>query len=214
MDRIKKLCGYLDKCVTFADVGCDHGYCTEYMLKAGLCKRAVVTDISGKCLEKAKSLLKNYIKSGVVTAVCCDGLQGVGADADEVLIAGMGGEEIVKILKNSFIPKSFVLQPMRNLRTVREYLSGCGVHISLDEPFVSDGKFYFVIKGANSGKCSIYRGLQLDFGLNLAGETTKKYINSELSKKRGYLKRSLSDGARESIKGEIRVLEEALSYDG
>ena len=48
MDRIKKLCTYLQPCNIFADVACDHGYCAEYMLKNGLCERAVISDISEK----------------------------------------------------------------------------------------------------------------------------------------------------------------------
>ena len=31
--RIETLCSLLGKAKTFADVGCDHGFCSEYMLK-------------------------------------------------------------------------------------------------------------------------------------------------------------------------------------
>ena len=82
MDRIKTLCSYLDKCETFADVGCDHGYCTLYMLKNGLCRTAVISDISAKCLEKAQKLLKDYISENRVTAVCCNGLEKIDHDTE------------------------------------------------------------------------------------------------------------------------------------
>ena len=39
--RIETLCSLLTAAKSFADVGCDHGYCTEYMLKSGLCEKAV-----------------------------------------------------------------------------------------------------------------------------------------------------------------------------
>ena len=97
MDRIKKLCTYLQPCNTFADVACDHGYCAEYMLKNGLCERAVISDISEKSLSKAETLLSVYIKNGRCCAACCDGLEGLDVNTDEALIAGIGGEEIVKI---------------------------------------------------------------------------------------------------------------------
>ena len=32
--RIETLCSLLTAAEIFADVGCDHGYCTEYMLKS------------------------------------------------------------------------------------------------------------------------------------------------------------------------------------
>lgn len=210
MDRIDKLCSYLDKCTTFADVGCDHGYCTRYMLKKDVCTVAVISDISAKCLQKAEKLLAEYIKNGKVTSVYCNGLEGISKDTEQVLIAGMGGEEIVSIFKNSFIPQNFVLQPMKNIRAVREYLLSNGAEITVDEPFESGGKFYFVIKGKKSGKSTEYRESQLEFGLNLSSETTKKYIQSELTKKRAYLSRDLKDKAREKIEEEINFMEGVL----
>lgn len=211
MDRIDKLCSYLDKCKTFADVGCDHGYCTRYMLKNGLCAEAVISDISAKCLQKAENLLAEHIKNGKVTSVCCNGLEGISEETEQVLIAGMGGEEIVSIFKNSFIPRFFVLQPMKNIRAVREYLLSNGAEITVDEPFESGGKFYFVIKGKKSGKSSIYGGQQLEFGLNLSGEATQKYIKSELTKKRAYLERNLKIETRLTIEEEVRFMEGVLN---
>ena len=112
MDRIDKLCSYLDKCATFADVGCDHGYCSRYMLKNGLCESAVISDISAKCIQNAETLLDDYIKNGKVNSVCCNGLDGINEETEQILIAGIVGEEIVSIFKNSFIRLNFVLQPM------------------------------------------------------------------------------------------------------
>lgn len=210
MDRIEKLCRYLDYCKTFADVGCDHGYCTWYMLENGLCERAVISDISAKCLKKAEILLKSYIEKGVVTPVCADGLEGISEDTEQVLIAGMGGEEIISILKKSFIPENFVLQPMKNVREVREFLLSDGAEITVDEPFEFSGKFYYVLKGKKRGKQSIYGGQQLEFGLNLSGETTKQYICAEIEKKLSYLQRNLKKEVRESIEKDIRRYKEVL----
>lgn len=212
MDRIDKLCSYLDKCTTFADVGCDHGYCTRYMLKNGLCERAVISDISAKCLQKAETLLADYVISGTVKSICCNGLESINEETEQILIAGMGGEEIVSIFKNSFIPRNFVLQPMKNIRAVREYLLQSGAEISVDEPFESGNKFYFVIKGKRRGKTE-YRESQLAFGLNLSGDTTKKYIQTELNKKRAYLERELNSKTRLKIEKEISFMEGALNNE-
>ena len=54
--RIDTLCSLLEKVETFADVGCDHGYCSEYMLKNGLCKKAILSDVSRGSLAKAEKL--------------------------------------------------------------------------------------------------------------------------------------------------------------
>ena len=213
MDRIDKLCAYLDPCESFADIGCDHGYCTRYMLKNNLCKSAVISDVSEKCLEKAKNLLAGYLSDGRLRAVCCNGLSEIDKDTEQVLIAGMGGEEIVAILKSSFIPESFVLQPMKNVRLVREYLISCGAEISTDEYFESGGKFYSVIKGKKEGKTPNYAAVSLEFGTNLSCAGTRGYIKHELEKKRSYLERNLGEKARGDILRQIKFMEEVLANE-
>ncbi|MDE6585892.1 MAG: class I SAM-dependent methyltransferase [Clostridia bacterium] len=213
MDRIKKLCSYLESCTTFADVGCDHGYCTEYMLKNNLCARAVISDISDKCLDKAKTLLKDYIQNGQVSSVCCFGLEDISKDTELVLIAGMGGEEIVSILKNSFIPRKFVFQPMKNCRAVREYLLSSGAEITADEVFESGGKFYFVLKGTREGNKTAYTDCQLDYGLNTDGADCQKFLKAELEKKLGYLQRELGGKARAEIELQVEKIRRLLKNE-
>lgn len=213
MDRINKLCAYLDACKSFADVGCDHGYCTEYMLRNGLCESAVISDISEKCLKKAENLLSEYITAGKVRSVCSYGLDGIDFDIEQILIAGMGGEEILNILKASFIPKKFVLQPMKNCRAVREYLLSQGACITVDEAFESGGKFYFVIKGVRSGKKTEYTDIRLDYGLSADGADMQKYLKSELNKKLGYLKRELSEKSRAEIEVQVEKIRRLLKYE-
>lgn len=209
MDRIDKLCAYLPPCGSFADVGCDHGYCTKYMLLNGLCKTAVISDISGKCLQKAERLLRGYIDSGAVKAVCCNGLEKIDKNTDLVLIAGMGGEEIVNILKTAYIPHSFVFQPMKNVRAVREFLLSKGAEITVDEPFESGGKFYYVLKGVRQGKCS-YSKAELEFGKSLKSAETKAYMRAELEKKRAYLQRELNENTRAEIAAQAKFIEGVL----
>ncbi len=166
--RIDTLCSLLTTAETFADVGCDHGYCSEYMLKNGLCKRAILSDISKGSLAKAERLLAPYIRSGVAVSVLGDGFKGVPKDTDEVLIAGMGGSEIVSILsdvKFGFIPKRFVFQPMHDGEKLRRYLVENGGYIERDFTF-EDGKFYDVLVGgrAENGERQTYTDAEFEFG--------------------------------------------------
>ena len=166
--RIDTLCSLLQKTGVFADVGCDHGYCSEYMLEKGLCEKAILSDISKGSLAKAESLLAPYIRSGKAVSVLGDGFKGVPKDTDEVLIAGMGGCEIVSILsdeKYGFMPARFVLQPMHDGEKLRRYLVEKGGVIERDFTF-EDGKFYDVIvgrKGAD-GEKSVYTDAEYEFG--------------------------------------------------
>ena len=170
MGRIEELCALVDPCGSFADVGCDHGYCARHVLKSGKCGNVLITDISAKCLAKAEKLLAEYIEAGRCRAVCCDGLKGVPTDTEQVLIAGMGGEEIIKILSESFIPQKFILQPMKNADKLRKFLLDNGCKLTYDGIF-KDEKFYFVIKGERSGGWEKYTPAPVSYQHLRAHET-------------------------------------------
>ena len=210
MDRIGKLCSYLYACGTFADVACDHGYIAEYMLKEGLCESVVVSDISEKCLKKAQILLSEYISTGKCRAVCCDGLKEIDRNIDCVMIAGIGGEEIIKILSEGFIPKSFVFQPMKNADSVREYLLKNDCFIQTDDIFSDGKKYYFVITG-RKGRAQKYTKEQLLYGKDsLKNPVFYDYLKDELNKNRSYLKNDMTDESRQTLTERIKEMEEVL----
>lgn len=168
--RIDTLCSLLTNVETFADVGCDHGYCSEYMLKNGLCKKAILSDVSRGSLDKAEKLLAPYIRGGSAESVLGDGFFGVPSDTQLVLIAGMGGSEIISILsdkKHGFMPLRFVFQPMHDAEKLRRYIHEHGGHIDRDFTF-ADGKYYEVITGGRNadGTCDNqgYTAAEYEFG--------------------------------------------------
>lgn len=147
--RIDHLCSLIKKTESFADVGCDHGFCSEYVLENGLCDRVVFSDVSRGSLDKAEKLLAPYVREGRARAVLGNGFFGVPKDTETVLIAGMGGSEIVSILSDKtygFMPKRFVFQPMHDQEKLRRYILERGGYIERDYTF-EDGKYYDVLVG-------------------------------------------------------------------
>lgn len=150
-NRFEEIFSAIEPCRIFADIGCDHGYMTEKVLKSGKCEKAIISDVSEKCLEKAKTLLLGYIESGKCEYFACDGFDKI-EYCDLALIAGMGGEETIKILKKSaFKPKKLVLQPMKSVKELRLFLANFGYKIEKDYLFSASGKYYSLIK-ASLGK--------------------------------------------------------------
>ena len=206
--RLAAVCGELEKCDTFADVGCDHGYCTLYMLENGLCRTAQISDISAKSLKKAQALLSAYIAEGRVCPVVCDGLAGVDRGTEQVLIAGMGGEEIVKILSDGFLPPKLVLQPMKNAEKVRAFLLGRGYALLHDHTFYADKKFYDLIKAVKGGKQEEYNKDMLSFGReNILSPTEDfaKMLERDISRCREW-RESAAEG-RAEIDARLKKLE-------
>ena len=218
--RIDTLCSLLKKTTSFADVGCDHGYCSQYMLENGLCEFAILSDISKGSLQKAETLLNEYIVQGKAKAVLGNGFFGVPKDTEEVLIAGMGGEEIVAILsheKYGFIPEIFVFQPMLNPEKLRAYLLKNGGYIEKDYTFLADGKFYDVIVGRKrkDEEKQSYTEWEIEFGrdnLKKRGDDFLKRISRRLKDTQGFLEReNLQDKSREELLQRKHRLERVLN---
>ena len=133
-----------------------------------LCERAIFSDVSKGSLAKAEKLLAPFVEEGRAVGVLGDGFYGVDKSVDEVLIAGMGGSEIVAILsdeKYGFIPKRFVFQPMHDSEKLRRFLIQKGAYIEKDYTF-EDGKFYDVIVGGvEEGQARVaYTDAEYEFG--------------------------------------------------
>lgn len=125
------------------DVGTDHGYVAAALIKSGNVKSVTATDIKKKPLENAKD---NLLKLGInnVKLILCDGLSGVERkDADCVIIAGMGGQVISKIISDcDFLPDksvTMILQPMTGASELRVFLAENGYNV-FDEIAVCENK--------------------------------------------------------------------------
>lgn len=217
--RIDVLCSLLTAAETFADVGCDHGYCSEYMLSKGLCKKAILSDISKGSLAKAERLLAEYIQNGKAVSVLGDGFYGVPSNTDEVLIAGMGGSEIVDILsdkKYGFIPKRFVFQPMHDAEKLRRYILDNGGYIERDFTF-EDVKFYDVIVGGKAADKTTepYTDAEYEYGRENLQTMPKAFIQrtqKQLKNTNAYLSReNLQEESRAALEEKRKRLEGVLS---
>ncbi len=219
--RIDTLCSHLRPAQSFADVGCDHGYCSEYVLKNGLCERVIFSDISKGSLAKAETLLAPFAQEGRAKGVLGNGFFGVPSDTEQVLIAGMGGSEIVAILSDArygFLPKYFVLQPMHDSEKLRRYLVSEGAAIARDYTFF-DGKYYDVIVGANAKatgeKPSEYTEREYAFGKENLLRMPKAFVDrtkKQIASLEKYLRQTgLQEESRRELLQRKQALEGAIA---
>ena len=207
-DRLNKIFSLLPSCEIFADIGCDHGYIAKAMLKSGKSQKAIISDISSKCLEKAQNLLKEEILLGNCESVVSNGFDKVNF-CDLALIAGMGGQEIVDIIKRAKtqnkLPVKLVLQPMKNCDIVRTVAVEKGYKIVFDKVFKSRNKFYNIIS-LEKGKDNL-TSEEIEFGrdnLKNPTEDFKQMICSEIEKLTQVLfNKDLDDNTKEVIKKQI-----------
>ena len=189
-NRIDEIFSIIPKSEIFADIGCDHGYIAKKMLDSGKCKKAVVSDISEKCLNKASELLKNEIETKKVEAIVSDGFEALPI-VDTALIAGMGGEEIIKILLNAKnakkLPETLILQPMKNAEKVRKAIVDLQYKIEKDYLFYVKDKYYILIL-VKRGQDSLTED-EIEFGrtnINELSQDFLRYIKEEIAKFSGF----------------------------
>lgn len=211
-DRLEKIFSVIPNCQTFADIGCDHGYISFAMLQRKKCSRVIISDVSRECLKKAENLLHEYILGGQAIAVVSDGFDNVEA-SDVSLIAGMGGKEITEILKKAKnLPKTLVLQPMKNVLEVRKTLIDLEYKIERDFIFKAENKFYDLIV-ANKGKDSL-TDLEIEFGRTNLIEKSKdfmEYVSVNMVKLQKYASNPnmrLED--KQKLQNQIESLEKCL----
>ncbi|MCH5155313.1 MAG: SAM-dependent methyltransferase [Clostridiales bacterium] len=144
-----------------ADVGCDHGLIAEYCTKVA--ERVIASDISEKCLQKAKDKL---VGAKNVSFICCDGLK---YTCDEAIISGMGGILISRILREAeCLPKTLIVSPHRDEGLVRTTLIELGYGIDADIPVFDRSKYYSVIRADKDCGIRQLSHLQTLFGVDCA----------------------------------------------
>lgn len=137
-----------------ADIGTDHGYLPVWLLRHGVIARAIASDINALPLEHAKRTAAAYgITEGIDFRLCA-GLNAIGpAEADTIIIAGMGGETIIEILKNApwTREKALLLQPMTKIELLRTWLAENGYAITA-ERLVRDKEVLYAVITATGGE--------------------------------------------------------------
>ena len=149
--RLKRIAEHVDKCESVADIGTDHGYIPIYLVKEGICKKAIASDINKGPIEKAKVNVAFEGVSDKVKWLLGPGLNPLKVgEVNGVILAGMGGNltrdillaDMDKVKKYDFI----ILQPAQNPEVLREFLYKNDYEI-IDEDLIKDeGRFYELFK--------------------------------------------------------------------
>ena len=158
--RLLTVAGFVKQGSRIADVGTDHGYIPVYLAQTGRIASALAMDVRYGPLERARAHVREYeawervhrkaSPAVPISTRLSDGLKELKpGEADTVIIAGMGGELIIKILEEGRhvrdSVKQYILSPQSDLDKVRRYLAAHGFAIE-DEAMVKDeGKYYTVM---------------------------------------------------------------------
>ncbi|ADU20702.1 tRNA (adenine(22)-N(1))-methyltransferase [Ruminococcus albus] len=159
MDKRLLTCVSLCRGRVIADIGTDHGYLPCYMAAEGLCDKAYACDVAEKPLESAAAHISQNGLEDKVTPILSCGLEKVPAEGlTDIVIAGMGGELIARILEDCRWLKTaepalnLVLQPMTKWDTLRRWLYENGFEVRGEKPCTSGRFVYSVMQAVYTGE--------------------------------------------------------------
>ena len=166
--RLRSAVPYLKRGGAVIDVGTDHAYLPIYLVGEGISSRALACDINRGPIESAE---RNIAAAGLarrIDTLCTDGLHGAEQfDPDDIMIFGMGGELIIRILSEAPWVKDasigLVLQPMTRAHLLRRWLLENGFAI-VGETITHEDRYYQTIAARFSGKSEEYTEEELLLG--------------------------------------------------
>ncbi len=139
-----------------ADIGCDHAKLSIYLIEKKIATKVIAMDVAEGPLMRARD---NVARCGMNEHIECrlsDGakelrlLSGGKAEADYIVMAGIGGRLAIKIVDDSIdifkALKCFIIQAQSELDVLRGWLVGNGFYIVDEDMVYEDGKYYTAMK--------------------------------------------------------------------
>ena len=133
-----------------ADVGTDHGYIPIALVEEGVIPSALAMDVNEGPLMRAEEHIRLSGLASYIETRLSDGLEKLGCgEADSVLVAGMGGPLMIRILSEGKRQlagvRELIVQPQSEIGLVRHFLEESGWNIDAEDMVREDGKYYTAI---------------------------------------------------------------------
>ena len=147
-NRLLACAGFVKKGSRVADIGCDHGYLSLYLLQNGIASSIIASDVNEGPLQSAMRNARKFGFQNKITFYLSDGVQNIPRDFDTLVCAGMGADTMIHILENAPWLKdgryTLILQCQSKRPELRKYLYANGFAIRR-ETLAKDGKFIYPI---------------------------------------------------------------------
>ena len=180
-ERLDRIAAFIKKGASVVDVGTDHGLLPIYLAQSGLAERIIASDVSAGSLGAARRAASKYGVTDAIKFIEMSGLDGIfETDADTVVIAGMGGQNIAEIIRGAPWLKRrkvrLILQPQSKTDDLCSFLRSAGYTVC-DAEIVRDRSRYYVIFVAIAGKPKSPLPPDIELYSILAAKRSPLFIN-------------------------------------
>ncbi|KJS22661.1 MAG: hypothetical protein VR72_04790 [Clostridiaceae bacterium BRH_c20a] len=187
--RLKQIADFVPLGTVVADIGTDHALLPSYLVQEKIAPSAIAIDVSAGPLEVAQKQVRSLLLADRISVRLGDGLEPLEpGEAQTVIIAGMGGATIRKILLRS--PQvlnqlqRLILQPNIGAESVRAWAIHNNWKIIDEEIVYEDERFYEIIV-LEPGKMKIENDIYLFLGPKLVEKFQLHLVDYLKSQKKG-----------------------------
>ncbi len=234
--RLEAVASLVDEGAIVADIGTDHAYVPIDLVRRGIVSCAIAMDVNEGPLKRAARHVRAAGLGDKIELRLSDGLGALlPKEADCVILAGMGGGLVMRILKAHMDVtrslKSCVLQPQSEIAKVRAFLLEEGFFIMDEQMIYEEGKYYPMMKALPPGKTYVderardgqgpWDEVQLRYGkllLENRHPVLKELLERDLSLSKRILQGLPVDGGervekrRAELSVELGYVREGLAY--
>lgn len=208
--RLSAIAAQVPQGARLTDVGTDHAYLPTALLLAGRIHQAEATDVNERPLRRGRETATLYGVSERINFQLRDGLDGIrGPETDTVVIAGMGGDLIARILERApwTREKLLLLQPMTAQAELRQWLTGHGYAIQ-GETLVREGEKFYQILRVQGGEARPYTQGELWAGRQRQGEESPHRLDflTQLIQRRRHALAGMASSAK-TLPEELQQME-------
>ena len=224
--RLHSVANMISHSKVTADVGCDHGFVSIYLIHQQISERVIAMDINEGPLKRAEEHISERNLSNYIELRQSDGMQALrDSEADAMIIAGIGGRLMIRILNDGMDKlknmEEVVLQPQSEIAKVRHFLAKQHFRIVKEDMVLDEGKYYQIIKTKYDDKETVLSEEEEWYGpvlLEKKHPLLQQYLLGEKEKfleiakqidnqAQDTIKRKDSDS---SVKERLRIIEQAL----
>ncbi|MFA5421574.1 MAG: class I SAM-dependent methyltransferase [Bacilli bacterium] len=208
--RLQAIAAFVNRNSVVADVGADHGKLLLYLSEKGLIAKGYGIENKAGPFEILKTNLKRFASSDLRPRLQ-DGISHLEGDVDTLILAGLGGETIIRILKdgenNLAQIKTIITDSHTSIGEVRRQIVSLGFAIAEEQLVNERQKYYEITKFVRVLKPIEYSDFEYRHGPHIIRSPEFRAYAQHLIRKINLL---ITDDLPPDIKEELRQEREVL----
>lgn len=187
-NRLMAVASLIPKQSSLIDIGCDHALLSIYVAQNLEPRKVIASDIKEGPLEHAKANIKKYQVENKIKIKLGKGVEPIEEDIDTIVISGMGGLNMIGILKYEKEKyknvNTLILSPNSDTKEIRKEICKLGFYME-EEKLVKENHIIYLVIRFQRGKRNYHQTDYLYGPILIRKQDSLflEYMNKEREKK-------------------------------